>query len=157
MTDFKYPYHPDFWCGDRACPVSTEENKNRVGEQQSSKMKKIYTIGHCTTSLALFEETGLDKLIGEKFTVQNIKFEKITPAQLDEMKKMVGTYEALFSRRAIKYKEWKLKDKKLTEKDYRQYILDEYTFLKRPVIIMEDKIFVGSEKKTIAALKNVLK
>jgi len=41
-------------------------------------MKKIYTIGHCTTSLALFEETGLDKLIGKKFTLQNIKFEKIT-------------------------------------------------------------------------------
>ena len=119
-------------------------------------MNKIYTIGHCTTSLALFEETGLDKLIGEKFTLQNIKFEKITPDQLDEMKKMVGTYEALFSRRAIKYKEWKLKDKRLTEQDYRQYILDEYTFLKRPVIIMEDKIFVGSEKKTVAALKNEL-
>jgi arsenate reductase len=120
-------------------------------------MKKIYTIGHCTTSLAMFEETGLDKLIGEKFTLQNIKFEKITLAQLDEMKKMVGTYEALFSRRALKYKELKLKDKKLTEKDYRQYILDEYTFLKRPVIIINNKIFVGSEKKTIAALKEELK
>ena len=120
-------------------------------------MKKIYTIGHCTTSLALFEETGIDKMIGEKFTLQNIKFEKITPTQLDEMKKMVGSYEALFSRRAIKYKEWKLKDKKLAEKDYRQYILDEYTFLKRPVIIIDDKIFVGSEKKTVAALKTELK
>src|SRR6187549_86901 len=109
-------------------------------------MKKIYTIGHCTTSLAMFEETGLDKLIGEKFMLQNIKFEKIT-----------GSYEALFSRRAIKYKEWKLKDKKLAEKDYRQYILDEYTFLKRPVIIMDEKIFVGSEKKTVAALKSELK
>ena len=119
-------------------------------------MKKIYTIGHCTTSQALFEETGLDKLIGKKFTLQNIKFEKITPDQLDEMKKMAGSYESLFSRRAIKYKEWKLKDKPLTEKDYRQYILDEYTFLKRPVIIWDDKIFVGSEKKTIAEIKREL-
>ena len=119
-------------------------------------MKKIYTIGHCTTSLALFEETGLDKLIGEKFTLQNIKFEKITPAQLDEMKKMVGSYEALFSRRAIKYKEWKLKDKKLTEKDYRQYILDEYTFLKRPVLILDDQIFIGNSPKNVAAAKEAL-
>lgn len=124
--------------------------------EKIKKMKKIYTIGHCTTSLALFEETGLDKLIGKKFTLQNIKFEKITPAQLDEMKKMAGSYEALFSRRAIKYKELKLKDKKLTEKDYRQYILDEYTFLKRPVIIWDDKIFVGSEKKTVEAIKREL-
>ena len=120
-------------------------------------MKKIYTIGHCTTSLAMFAETGLDKKIGSAFQLQNIKFEKITPAQIDEMKKMAGSYEALFSRRAIKYKELKLKDKKLTENDYRQYILNEYTFLKRPVIIINDKIFVGSEKKTIAALKAAIK
>ena len=119
-------------------------------------MKKIYTIGHCTTSLALFEETGLDKLIGSKFTLQNIKFDKITTAQLDEMKKMAGSYEALFSRRAIKYKELKLKDKKLTEKDYRDYILDEYTFLKRPVVIINNKIFAGSEKKTIEELKKLI-
>jgi arsenate reductase len=119
-------------------------------------MKKIYTIGHCTTSLAMFAETGLDKKIGSTFQLQNIKFEKITPAQLDEMKKMAGSYEALFSRRALKYKELKLKDKNLTENDYRQYILDEYTFLKRPVIIINDKIFVGSEKKTVAALKEAL-
>ena len=115
-------------------------------------MKEIYTIGHCTTSLAMFEETGLDKLIGEKFILQNIKFEKITPAQLDEMKKMAGTYEALFSRRAIKYKEWKLKDKKLTERDYRQYILDEYTFLKRPVIIIEKEIDCCKEFETLAVV-----
>jgi arsenate reductase len=120
-------------------------------------MKKIYTIGHCTTSLAMFAETGLDKKIGSSFELQNIKFEKITSAQLDEMKKMAGTYESLFSRRAVKYKEWKLKDKKLSENDYRQYILDEYTFLKRPVVIINDKIFIGSEKKTVEALKQALR
>lgn len=89
--------------------------------------------------------------------MQDIKFEKITPAQLEEMKKMAGSYEALFSRRAMKYKELGLKDKKLEEKDYRKYILEEYTFLKRPVVILNDKIFVGSEKKTVEALKNAVK
>ena len=89
--------------------------------------------------------------------MQDIKFEKITPAQLDEMKKMTGSYESLFSRRALKYKELGLKDKKLEEKDYRKFILAEYTFLKRPVVIINDKIFVGSEKKTIEALKNAVK
>jgi len=121
-------------------------------------MKKIYTIGTCTTSQAIFKELGIDKTMNKKggFELQDIKFEKITPAQLENMKKMIGTYEALFSRRALKYKEWKLKDKKLTEKDYRQYVLDEYTFLKRPVVIINDKIFIGSEKKTVAALKEEL-
>ena len=116
-------------------------------------MKKIYYLDNCTTSQAIIKETGIDK---KKFACQDIKFEKITPAQLDEMKQMAGSYEALFSRRALKYKELGLKDKKLTEKDYRQYILDEYTFLKRPVVIIDKQIFVGSEKKNVAALKKAV-
>jgi arsenate reductase (glutaredoxin) len=116
-------------------------------------MKKMYHLGNCTTSQAIIKDTKIDK---KGFEMQDIKFEKITPAQLEEMKKMSGSYESLFSRRALKYKELQLKDKKLDEKDYRQYILDEYTFLKRPVVIMNDKIFVGSEKKTVAALKKEL-
>ena len=66
---------------------------------------------------------------------------------------MAGSYEALFSRRAMKYKEWGLKDKPLTEKDYRDLILQEYTFLKLPVVVNGKKIFIGSEKKTKEALK----
>jgi len=89
--------------------------------------------------------------------MQDIKFEKITSAQLKEMKRMTGSHEALFSRRALKYKELGPKDKKLSEEDYRDYILQEYTFLKRPVIIINDKIFVGSDKKTIEALKKAVK
>lgn len=109
---------------------------------------------NCSTSQAIVKATGIDK---KGFNMQDIKFEKITPAQLDEMKKMTGSYEALFSRRALKYKEWKLKDKPLTEKDYRRYILDEYTFLKRPVVIIDEQIFVGSEKKNVEALKEAVK
>ena len=113
----------------------------------------MYHLGTCTTGQAIIKDTKVDQ---KGFVMQDIKTEKITPAQLDEMKKMAGSYEALFSRRALKYKEWRLKDKQLSEKDYRQYILEEYTFLKRPVVIMNDKIFIGSEKKTVAALKEAL-
>jgi arsenate reductase len=66
---------------------------------------------------------------------------------------LAGSYEAMFSRRALKYKELGLKDKPLTEKDYRKLILQEYTFLKRPVVINDKKIFIGSEKKTVARLQ----
>ncbi len=45
----------------------------------------------------------------------------------------------------------------LTEKNYRKYILDEYTFLKRPVIILDDKIFIGNAPKTVAAAKAAMK
>jgi arsenate reductase len=117
-------------------------------------MRKIYHLGNCTTCQAIIKDTQLDK---KGFTMQDIKVEKITPAQLKEMKKMAGSFEALFSRRAMKYKELGLKDKQLNENDYRNFILDEYTFLKRPVVIIADKIFIGSEKKTIEALKKVVK
>lgn len=113
-------------------------------------MKKIYHLGNCTTCQAIIKETGIDK---KGFTMQEIKTEKITPAQLEEMKKLAGSYESLFSRRALKYKELGLKDKSLEEKDYRKFILEEYTFLKRPVVIIGNKIFIGSEKKNVEALK----
>ncbi len=117
-------------------------------------MKKFYHLATCTTCQAIIKETGVDKA---GFTMQDIKTEKITLAQLEEMKKMAGSYEALFSRRALKYKEMGLKDKQLTEKDYRNFILEEYTFLKRPVAILNDKIFVGNDKKTVQALKEAVK
>ena len=123
-------------------------------------MKKIYHLGNCTTCQSIIKENSLDTLRqaqGNKFIMQDIKFEKITPTQLDEMKKMAGSYEALFSRRAMKYKELGLKDKNLEEKDYRKFILDEYTFLKRPVVIINDKIFIGSSTKTVEALKQAVK
>ena len=121
--------------------------------EKLQRMKKIYHLGNCTTCQAIIKETGIDR---KGFEMQDIKTEKITPAQLDEMKKMAGSYEALFSRRAIKYKEMGLKNKTLSEKDIRKLILDEYTFLKRPVVIDQKQIFIGNEKKTVAALKKKL-
>ena len=116
-------------------------------------MKKIYHLGNCTTCQAIIKETRPDK---KGFVMQDIKVEKITPAQLDEMKRRAGSYEALFSRRALKYKELGLNNKKLTEKDYRSYILGEYTFLKRPVVILDEQIFIGSGKKNAEALKKAV-
>src|SRR6202000_1233218 len=99
-------------------------------------MKKIYHLSSCTTCQRILQETEA----GSKgFVLQDIKTEKITPAQLDELKEKAGSYEALFSRRALKYKELGLKDQVLTEKDYRRLILEEYTFLKRPVVIIDNQ------------------
>ena len=81
----------------------------------------------------------------EGYILQEIKTERITEEQLQEMEKLAGSYEALFSKRAIKYKEMKLKDKNLTENDFRRLILEEYTFLKRPVAINGNRIFIGKD------------
>ena len=110
-------------------------------------MKKIYYLSTCSTCNRIIKELQLD----DSFVFQDIKTEKITEEQLAEMAKMSGTYESLFSRRALKYKALGLKDKNLSETDYKNYILEEYTFLKRPVIIINNAIFVGNSKKIVEA------
>ena len=115
-------------------------------------MKKIYHLANCTTCQRIIKELGgLDD-----FDQQNIKEEKITPDQIDAMKAKAGSYEALFSRRAMKYRAMGLHEQQLTEADYRRLILEEYTFLKRPVLFIDDEIFVGNTKKVIEAANDKL-
>ncbi|HLG02487.1 MAG TPA: ArsC/Spx/MgsR family protein [Bacteroidia bacterium] len=114
-------------------------------------MKKVYYLSTCTTCERILKDTGIDKR--KDFIQQDIKTEKITPAQLDEMKRMAGSYEALFSRIALKFRSMGLNKLTLTEKDYRRYILEEYTFLKRPVTIIGNEIFIGNSPKNVDALK----
>ena len=116
-------------------------------------MKKIYHLSTCSTCQRIIKELGLKQ---KGFDFQDIKTEKITMQQLDEMIKMAGSVEALFSTKAIKYRELGLKDKKLTDKEIKNYILGEYTFLKRPVIIIGSKIFIGSSLSSISAVKAAL-
>jgi len=110
-------------------------------------MKKVYCVSTCSTCQRIMLDADLIK---KGYSYQNIKVDKITLEQLENMKSMMGSYEALFSRRAIKFKAMGLRDKTLTEKNYRDLILQEYTFLKRPVVISGKKIFSGSAPKTVA-------
>lgn len=115
-------------------------------------MKKIYYLSTCSTCSRIIKELQLDN----SFEFQNIKSNQITPAQIEEMKTLSGSYESLFSRKAMKYKSMGLKEKVFSETDYKSLILDEYTFLKRPVIIIDNSIFVGNSKKVIEAVANQL-
>lgn len=110
------------------------------------RMKKAYHLAQCSTCQRILKE------VNWQYETQNIREEKISEKQIDEMANLSGSYESLFSRRAIKYKSMGLKDKPLSENDYKQLILEEDTFLKRPVFIVDDAIFIGNSKKTIEAL-----
>jgi len=114
-------------------------------------MKKVYYSGSCSTCTRIIKDLGLTK---KGFDMFDIKAEKITAKQLDELKEMAGSYEALFSRVALKYKT--LDPKPASEKEYRKLILEEYTFLKRPVIVVDDSIFVGSSKSKIEGAKKAI-
>ncbi|HRH37211.1 MAG TPA: hypothetical protein PK760_02630 [Flavobacteriales bacterium] len=108
----------------------------------------FYYLGTCSTCERIMK--GIPNL--KSFTLREIKGDPITPKELDEMRKLAGSYEALFSRVALKYRGLGLNKMTLAEKDYRKYILQEYTFLKRPVMIIEKAIFIGNAPKVTAAM-----
>ena len=87
--------------------------------------------------------------LSSDFILQDINEREITVKQLEEMQNLSGSYESLFSKRAKLYKEMDLKNLSLSERDYKQYILHHYTFLKRPVIIIGNKVFIGNSKKVV--------
>ncbi len=108
----------------------------------------IYYLGTCSTCERIMK--GIPGL--KSFTLREIKGDPITAKELDGMKKLAGSYEALFSRVALKYRGLGLNKMALTEKDYRRYILQEYTFLKRPVMVVGDRILIGNAPKVTQAM-----
>lgn len=121
-------------------------------QKHKQLMKKIYYLSTCSTCQRIMKEWAVD----DTFELQDIKSEKMTPAQVDQMIEMAGSAAALFSKRAMKYRAMGLHEKELSDAEMRQLIIDEYTFLKRPVLILNDQIFVGNAKKNIAAAKTAL-
>lgn len=112
----------------------------------------VFYLQTCDTSKRIMKDLGLDS----GFDLREIKSKQITPEELDEMKELAGSYESLFSRRSRQFAARNLKGKELSENDYRTLILDEYTFLKRPVTILNQEIFVGNSKKEVERLKSKL-
>jgi arsenate reductase len=112
-------------------------------------MKKVYFLQTCDTCRRILKEVNT-----EGFERQEIKANNVTVNQLEEMHQLSGSYEALFNKRANLYKAMDLKNQVVSEADYRQFILDEYTFLKRPVFIVEKEIYIGNSKNVIEELKS---
>ncbi len=115
-------------------------------------MKKIYHLSTCDTCKRIIKELQPSS----DFILQDIKTEVITTDQIEEMYRLTGSYEALFSKRARLYKERDLKNKNLSEEDYKNLILEHYTFLKRPVIFVDEQIFVGNSKKVVEAANSAI-
>jgi arsenate reductase len=116
-------------------------------------MRKIYHLSSCSTCQQIIKQLGITE---KDFEMQDIKQQNISAKELDAIKEKVESYEALFSKRALKFRGLGLDIMVLTEKDYRKYILEEYTFLKRPVIVIGEAIFIGNAKSTIAEAAKLL-
>ena len=114
--------------------------------------KKVYHLSTCSTCKRIIKELNLS----DEFEFQNIKETPISKEALEKLHAFSGNYENLLNKRSTLYRERKLKEVALSESDYKNLILEHYSFLKRPVIQIDETYFIGNAKKTIAAAKEFL-
>jgi len=112
-------------------------------------MKKVFYLNTCDTCRKILAKFNL-----KDWELREIKKQPITEEELEEMYKKTKSYEALFSKKSTQIKLRDLDAKTLTEADFKELLLDHYTFLKRPVFITDNEIFVGNDKKNLEALQN---
>jgi arsenate reductase (glutaredoxin) len=114
-------------------------------------MNKIYHLSTCDTCRKILSLLNTDKV-----TLINLREKNINQEDLDLMKKQMGSYEALFNKRAQKLKLMPEDEKPKNDNDYKKLILSEYTFLKRPAAIINGKVYAGNDKVTVEQLVSVL-
>ena len=111
-------------------------------------MQKVFylkTCGTCTKILKMFNLSDWE--------LRELKSSPITEEELAQMYAQTKSYEALFSRRSTQIKAREIDVNSLEEKDFKDLILDHYSFLKRPVFITDKEIFVGNDQKNIENLE----
>lgn len=113
---------------------------------------KIYYLASCDTCRKIIKSLPNS----DKLEFHDIRQNPITATELEEMYQLSGSYEALFSKKAQLYKSLDLKNKNLTEDDYKKYLLEHYTFLSRPVFIIDGKIYIGNSQKNVLEVIKVL-
>lgn len=112
---------------------------------------KAYFLSTCDTCKRILNQLDI---CASNSDLQDLKSKHITEGELDEIKKRVGTYEALLNKQSRLYKSLNLKEKNLTEEEIKKYILSDYTLIKRPIIILNGKVFAGNSEKVINELKH---
>lgn len=108
-------------------------------------MKVFFYLKTCSTCQRILNTLQLPKDVEQV----DIKSNPLTEKQLEAMRLRTDSYESLFSKRARLYQELGLKDQALSEEDFKKYLLQHYTFLKRPVLIWEDNMSIGNSKKEV--------
>jgi arsenate reductase len=113
---------------------------------------KIYYLASCDTCRKIIKSLPNS----DKLEFHDIRQNPITEKELEDLYSLSRSYEALFSKKAQLYKSLDLKNKALTEEDYKKYLLQHYTFLSRPVFIINDILYIGNGQKNIIEVIKVL-
>ncbi len=109
-------------------------------------------LSSCDTCMRILKELQLPDTI----ILQDLKKQPVSSEQLEFLVQQAGSYENLFNRRAQLYRARGLHEKNLTEADYKELLLEHYTFIKRPILVFNDTAFIGNSKNTIVLAKEAL-
>ena len=115
-------------------------------------MKKVFYLQACRTCKRILAELDLSDV-----EQSDINTKAVTEEELQELYALTQSYEVLFSKKSTQIKERNVDVKSLQEEDFRRLILEDYRFLKRPVFIINQEIFIGSDKKNVENLRERLK
>ena len=113
-------------------------------------MYLFYYLSSCDSCKKIMKTLALS----DDITQIDIKKNPLTAEQLEVLYQLSGSYEALLNKRAQKLKE--IDKSTLDEAKIKSLLLSHYTFLKRPVLLYQNKLYVGNAKATIAAAKAAL-
>lgn len=101
----------------------------------SLDIERFYWLPYCSTCIKA--EQHLLKKGAKIHQYINVKEEAVTLQELKELSKSLGGVDKLFSKRAMKYRAWGLHEKELSDDDMLKYMQEEYTFIKRPVLVTQ--------------------
>ena len=112
-------------------------------------MGTFYYLSSCDTCKRIMNGINFP----EGIALVDIKSSPLSGAQIDALQALSGSYEALINKRAQRYKTQNIKEQNLDEAGFRNLLLEHYTFLKRPVLQVNNKIFIGNSAANVAAIK----
>ncbi|CAA9386794.1 MAG: Arsenate reductase glutaredoxin-coupled [uncultured Pyrinomonadaceae bacterium] len=120
------------------------ENFTRVMETS------FYWLPECTTCQKAKRRLDYHRVAPTNF--RDIKREPLDRSEIERLAALIGGAENLFSRRSVKYRELGLKDKTLSDDEMVDLMTNEYTFLKRPILVIGDRAIAGFFEKEYDAL-----
>ena len=106
---------------------------------------RFYGLPNCTTCQKALRRLDYHRV--PDVEKRNIKEEPLTREEIEKLAAMLGGVENLFSRRSVKYRELGLRDKELSEAEMLDLMANEYTFLKRPILVAKGKAVAGFFEK----------
>lgn len=113
-------------------------------------MQRFYYLSSCDTCKRIIKILDLP----ESVSCIDIKKAPLQEEDLTVLYAHTQSYEALLNKRAQKLKA--IDKSSLTETRIKELLLSHYTFLKRPVLLLDDQLFVGNAKATVEAAKAAL-